>query len=312
MEAFNLFHEGLKLKNSTYIDEEYIEQKLIGDKILANHYYGKFATQGDDGYVVYLDQGLYKYSINDTSIEIGDCKSLNKNTRICEFFYTTYDLLDYKSKWKATNEDFVFTSTNLDLASLIADLDGQGIFASVTKSATSTLTISEDGLSATYSTELVTDGYGNYTMSFLVKDLGTTVDEKIETFLTNALPLVSTNDFPSEVKEALDSVVGFTFPVPEGISYAHSSSIYYSSGEVAQITYEDLLAGNKVEAYRTALLNAGFTYSSITDESGDLKQLGYIRYYYEIEVEFQVIYVELFYLPKINLSTHHRELNFHQ
>ena len=308
LEAFNLFHEGLNLKNSTYVDEEYIEQKLIGDKILANHYYGKFADQGDDGYVVYLDQGLYKYSKNDISIEIGDCKSLSKDTRICEFFYTTYDLLDYKSKWKATSEDFVYTSTNLDLGGLIADLDGQGIFASVTKSCKSTLTVSEDGLSATYKTELVTDGYGNYTMSFVVKDLGTTTDEGIEEFLNTALPLESTNDFPSEVKESLDQMVGSSFPVPSGISYAHMSSVFYSSGVVAQVTYEDLLIGNQVDSYRQSLLDAEFTYSDITDESGDLKQLGYIRYYYEKTVDSSVIYVELFYLPKVNLEEYEQTL----
>ena len=308
LEAFNLFHEGLNLKNSTYVDEEYIEQKLIGDKILANHYYGKFADQGDDGYVVYLDQGLYKYSKNDISIEIGDCKSLSKDTRICEFFYTTYDLLDYKSKWKATSEDFVFTSTNLDLGGLIADLDGQGIFASVTKSCKSTLTICEDGLSATYKTELVTDGYGNYTMSFVVKDLGTTTDEGIEEFLNTALPLESTNDFPSEVKESLDQMVGSSFPVPSGISYAHMSSVFYSSGVVAQVTYEDLLIGNQVDSYRQSLLDAEFTYSDITDESGDLKQLGYIRYYYEKTVDSSAIYVEIFYLPKVNIEEYEQTL----
>lgn len=308
LEAFNLFHEGLKLKNSTYVDEEYIEQKLIGDKILANHYYGKFADQGDDGYVVYLDQGLYKYSKNDISIEIGDCKSLSKDTRICEFFYTTYDLLDYKSKWRATSEDFVFTSTNLDLGGLIADLDGKGIFASVTKSCKSTLTICEDGLSATYKTELVTDGYGNYTMSFVVKDLGTTTDEGIEEFLNTALPLESTNDFPSEVKESLDQMVGSSFPVPSGISYAHMSSVFYSSGVVAQVTYEDLLIGNQIDSYRQSLLDAEFTYSDITDESGDLKQLGYIRYYYEKTVDSSIIYVELFYLPRVNLEEYEQTL----
>lgn len=308
LEAFNLFHEGLKLKNSTYVDEEYIEQKLIDDKILANHYYGKFAEQGDDGYIVYLEQGLYKYSKNDVSIEIGDCKSLSKDTRICEFFYTTYDLLDYKSKWKATNEDFIFTSTNLDLGGLIADLDGQGIFASVTKSCKNTLTVSEDGSSAVYKTELKTDGYGDYTMSFVVKDLGTTTDASVEEFLNTANPLVSSNDFPKEVKESLNEMTELSFPVPTGISYAHMSSIFYSSGEVAQVTYEDLLIGDQVASYRQALTDSGFTYSSLTDESGDLKQLGYIRYYYEKTVESSLIYVELFYLPKVNLEEYEQTL----
>ena len=61
-ELFDSFHELLGLKNSTLIDENYIEQKFIEGKILTNHYFGKFAEQGDDGYCKYLDQGLYHFN----------------------------------------------------------------------------------------------------------------------------------------------------------------------------------------------------------------------------------------------------------
>ena len=308
LEAFNLLHEGLKLKNSTFIDETYIEQKLVNEKILTNHYLGKFASQKDDGYISYLNQGLYHYEKDESGVRVGDCKSLNATTTVTEFFYTTYDLLSYKSKWKATNEDYVFTSTNVDLSGLIAELDGQGIYASVASSCNSKLVIAEDGLSARYTTEIKTDGYGDYTMSFLLKDLGTTKDETIQSFLNNASSLEISNDFPNETKTLMKEILGFDLPAPIGASYAHSVSYYYLNNQIAQITYEDYLVGNQIDNYRASLLDSGFTLSELTDEIGDLKKYGYVRYYYEINIDNNIIYVEAFYLPKVNLEAYEQGL----
>ena len=308
LEAFNLLHEGLKLKNSTFIDETYIEQKLVNEKILTNHYLGKFASQKDDGYISYLNQGLYHYEKDESGVRVGDCKSLNATTTVTEFFYTTYDLLSYKSKWKATNEDYVFTSTNVDLSGLIAELDGQGIYASVASSCNSKLVITEDGLSARYTTEIKTDGYGDYTMSFLLKDLGTTKDETIQSFLNNASSLEISNDFPNETKILMKEILGFDLPAPIGASYAHSVSYYYLNNQIAQITYEDYLVGNQIDNYRASLLASGFTLSELTDEIGDLKKYGYVRYYYEINIDNNIIYVEAFYLPKVNLEAYEQGL----
>ena len=308
LEGFNLLHEGLKLKNSTFIDETYIEQKLVNEKILTNHYLGKFASQKDDGYISYLNQGLYHYEKDESGVRVGDCKSLNATTTVTEFFYTTYDLLSYKSKWKATNEDYVFTSTNVDLSGLIAELDGQGIYASVASSCNSKLVVAEDGLSARYTTEIKTDGYGDYTMSFLLKDLGTTKDETIQSFLNNASSLEISNDFPNETKTLMKEILGFDLPAPIGASYAHSVSYYYLNNQIAQIIYEDYLVGNQIDNYRASLLASGFALSDMTDEIGDLKKYGYVRYYYEINIDNNVIYVEAFYLPKVNLEAYEQGL----
>ena len=308
LEAFNLLHEGLKLKNSTFIDETYIEQKLVNEKILTNHYLGKFASQKDDGYVSYLNQGLYHYEKDESGVHVGDCKSLNASTTVTEFFYTTYDLLSYKSKWKVTDEDYVFTSTNVDLSGLIAELDGQGIYASVASSCNSKLVVAEDGLSARYTTEIKTDGYGDYTMSFLLKDLGTTKDETIQSFLNNASSLEISNDFPHETKTLMKEILGFDLPAPVGASYAHSVSYYCLNNQIAQITYEDYLVGNQIDNYRASLLDSGFTLSELTDEIGDLKKYGYVRYYYEINIDNNIIYVEAFYLPKVNLEAYEQGL----
>lgn len=308
LEAFNLLHEGLKLKNSTFVDEAYIEQKLVNEKILTNHYLGKFASQKDDGYISYLNQGLYHYEKDESGVHVGDCKSLNASTTVTEFFYTTYDLLSYKSKWKATDEDYVFTSTNVDLSGLIAELDGQGIYASVASSCNSKLVVAEDGLSARYTTEIKTDGYGDYTMSFLLKDLGTTKDETIQSFLNNASSLAISNDFPNETKTLMKEILGFDLPAPIGASYAHSVSYYYLNNQIAQITYEDYLVGDQISNYRASLLTSGFTLSDMTDEIGDLKKYGYVRYYYEINIDNNMIYVEAFYLPKVNLEAYEQGL----
>ena len=303
LEAYNVFHEGLRLKNSTYVAENYIEEKLINGKILTNKYFGTYATrQYDDGYVVYLDQGLYHYSKVGDDILIDECKSINKETRIFDYFYTTYDLLSYRNRWKTTSEDFVFTSTNDELAEIICLLADKPFSASMADSFVNTLTVAEDGSSAAYQTEAFYDGE-SIIASFLVKDLGTTRDEEVENFLADAAPLETTNDFPNETKEIIKAWTGFDLPAPEGASYAHSVEYYYSQGQIVQITYEDFLVGNKIDEYRQTLEDNGFSLSDNTNETGDLKQYDYVRYYYEITVNGWDYMVETYYIPKINLDS---------
>ncbi len=308
-ELFDLFHEKLALKNSTLIDENYIEQKFIEGNILTNHYFGKFAEQGDDGYCKYLDQGLYHFNFIDDGIEIDRCKTVNKDIDMCDFFYTTYDLKDFKTKWKKTTNDFVYTSTAKDVSVLIAELDGQGILAEGSDSFTSKLTLATDGKSAKYETTAISNDFGTFQMSFTVKDLGTTTYESVTTYLANAPRLVSTNEFPSEVKTAINSMFAMDINAPTGTSYAHDSYVSYNNEKIVQqIFYEDFLAGDQVSNYRSYLESLGFTLSGITDEKDDLKKLGYVRYYYEKVVGSGTLFVELYFVPKIQLDTFEQTL----
>lgn len=308
-ELFDSFHEKLGLKNSTLIDENYIEQKFIEGKILTNHYFGKFAEQGDDGYCKYLDQGLYHFNFIEDGIEIDRCKTVNKDIDMCDFFYTTYDLKDFKTKWKKTTDDFVYTSTEKEISVLIAELDGQGILAEGSDSFTSKFTLAKDGKSAKYETVVVSNDFGTFQMSFTVKDLGTTTHESVTNYLANAPRLEITNEFPSEIKTALTSMFGMSINAPTGTSYAHENYVSYNDDQsVRQILYEDYLAGDQVSNYRSYLEFIGFTLSDITNEKDDLKKLGYARYYYEKVVGSELLFVELYFVPKIQLDTFEQTL----
>ena len=308
-ELFDSFHSALALKNSALIDENYIEQKFIEGRILTNHYFGKFAENGDDGYCKYLDQGLYHFNFVDDGIEIDRCKTVNKDIDMCDFFYTTYDLKDFKNKWKKTTDDFVYTSTDKELSVLIAELDGQGILAEGSDTFNSTLTLASDGKSAKYETTAISNDFGTFQMSFTVKDLGTTTHESVTTYLENAPRLVANNEFPSEVKTAINSMFKMDINAPTGTSYAHDSYVSYNDDQsVRQIFYEDFLAGDQVANYRTYLESIGFTLSDITNEKDDLKKLGYVRYYYEKVVGSETLFVELYFVPKIQLDTFEQTL----
>jgi hypothetical protein len=307
-ELFDSFHEKLALKNSTLIDENYIEQKFIEGKVLTNHYFGKFADQGDDGYCKYLDQGLYHFNFIEGGIEIDRCKTVSNDIDMCDFFYTTYDLKDFKSKWKKTTDDFVYTSTEKEISVLIAELDGQGILAEGSDSFTSTLTLASDGKSAKYETTAISNDFGTFQMSFTVKDLGATTHDSVTNYLVNAPRLVSTNEFPSEVKTAINSMFNMDIHAPTGTSYAHDSYVSYNNDSVSQIFYEDYLAGDQVINYRSYLESIGFTLSDITTEKDDLKKLGYVRYYYEKVVGLETLFVELYFVPKIQLDTFEQTL----
>ena len=301
-EIFESFHEKLALKNSTLFDETTIEQKLIDGRVLTNHYYGEYADE-DDGYCAYLDQGIYHFNIVENGIEIDRCKTPNKDLDLCFFFYTTYDLLDFKDKWKKTSNDFVYTNTDKELSVLIADLDnGKGFYAEGSDVFKNTLTIAEDGKSALYETVATSYDFGEFKMSFTVKDLGTTTHEKVTSYLDNAPRLEVTNEFPSEIKTALNAMFGCDIAAPTGTSYAYDSYVRYDGQTPTTIFYEDYLAGDQVSAYRTYLESAGFTYSSLTTEKDDLKKLGYVRYYYEKVVDGETLYVELYYVPLIQLG----------
>lgn len=302
-ELFDAFHELLGLMNSTLIDENYIEQKFIEGNILTNHYFGKFAEQGDDGYCKYLDQGLYHFNFVEDGIEIDRCKTVSNDIDMCEFFYTTYDLKDFKSRWKKTTDDFIYTSTEKEISVLIAELDGQGIFAEGSDSFTSKLTLAKDGKSAKYETTAISNDFGTFQMGFTVKDLGTTTHESVTSYLATAPRLEITNEFPSEVKTAINSMFAMDINAPTGTSYAHDSFVSYNNDKIVQqIFYEDFLAGDQVSNYRSYLESIGFTLSDITTEKDDLKKLGYVRYYYEKVVGSETLFVELYFVPKIQLD----------
>lgn len=310
-ELFDAFHELLGLKNSTLIDEECFEQKIIDDKILTNHYFGANAEYyGDDGYCQYLDQGLFHFDIVENGIEIDRCKTPNKDIGICEYFYTTYDLKEIKDSWKKTANDFVYTSTRQEVSVLIGELDnGKGYLAGGSDSFTSTLTLASDGKSAKYETVAVSNDFGTFKMSFAVKDLGTTTHESVTNYLANAPRLEITNEFPSEVKTAINSMFAMDINAPTGTSYAHDSYVTYNNDKIVQqIFYEDFLTGDQVSNYRSYLESLGFTLSGITTEKDDLKKLGYVRYYYEKVVGLETLFVELFFVPKIQLDTFEQTL----
>ena len=310
-ELFDEFHELLGLKNSTLIDEECFEQKIIDDKILTNHYFGANAEYyGDDGYCQYLDQGLFHFNIVENGIEIDRCKTPNKDIGICEYFCTTYDLKEIKDSWKKTANDFVYTSTKQEVSVLIGELDnGKGFLAGGSDSFTSTLTLASDGKSAKYETVAVSNDFGTFKMSFTVKDLGTTTHESVTNYLATAPRFVSTNEFPSDIKSAINSMFAMDINAPTGTSYAHDSYVSYDNDKIVQqIFYEDFLAGDQVSNYRSYLESLGFTLSNITTEKDDLKKLGYVRYYYEKVVGSEKLFVELFFVPKIQLDTFEQTL----
>lgn len=310
-ELFDTFHELLGLKNSTLIDEECFEQKIIDDKILTNHYFGANADYyGDDGYCQYLDQGLFHFDIVENGIEIDRCKTPNKDIGICEYFYTTYDLKEIKDSWKKTANDFVYTSTRQEVSVLIGELDnGKGFLAEGSDTFTSKLTLASDGKSAKYETTAISNDFGTFQMSFTVKDLGTTTHESVTNYLANAPRLEITNEFPSEVKTALNSMFAMDINAPAGTSYAHDSYVTYNNDKIVQqIFYEDFLAGDQVSNYRSYLESLGFTLSNITTEKDDLKKLGYVRYYYEKVVGSETLFVELYFVPKIQLDTFEQSL----
>ena len=310
-ELFDEFHELLGLKNSTLIDEECFEQKIIDDKILTNHYFGANAEYyGDDGYCQYLDQGLFHFNIVENGIEIDRCKTPNKDIGICEYFCTTYDLKEIKDSWKKTANDFVYTSTKQEVSVLIGELDnGKGFLAGGSDSFTSTLTLASDGKSAKYETVAVSNDFGTFKMSFTVKDLGTTTHESVTNYLATAPRFVSTNEFPSDIKSAINSMFAMDINAPTGTSYAHDSYVSYDNDKIVQqIFYEDFLAGDQVSNYRSYLESLGFTLSDITTEKDDLKKLGYVRYYYEKVVGSEKLFVELFFVPKIQLDTFEQTL----
>ena len=228
---------------------------------------------------------------------------------MCDFFYTTYDLKNFKTKWKKTTNDFVYTSTEKEVSVLIAELDGQGILAEGSDTFKSTFTLASDGKSAKYETTAISNDFGTFQMSFTVKDLGITTHESVTNYLANAPRLVSTNEFPSEVKTALTSMFGININAPTGTSYAHDSFVSYDNDQsVRQIFYEDYLAGDQVTSYRTYLESLNFTLSDITTEKDDLKKLGYVRYYYEKVVGSETLFVELYFVPKIQLDTFEQTL----
>ena len=310
-ELFDSFHELLGLKNSTLIDEECFEQKIIDDKILTNHYFGANAEYyGDDGYCQYLDQGLFHFDIVENGIEIDRCKTPNKDIGICEYFYTTYDLKEIKDSWKKTANDFVYTSTRQEVSVLIGELDnGKGFLAEGSDSFTSILTLASDGKSAKYETVATSNDFGTFEMSFTVKDLGTTTHESVTNYLANAPRLEITNEFPSEVKTAINSMFGININAPTGTSYAHDSYVTYNNDKIVQqIFYEDFLAGDQVSNYRSYLESLGFALSGITTEKDDLKKLGYVRYYYEKVVGSETLFVELYFAPKIQLDSFEQTL----
>ena len=276
---------------------------MISDEILCEHYLGRFTEYYDDeGHFVYLNQGMYDYTIKEGNIEVTNCQTLNKDTKITEFFITAYDLCLDADKWSATNEDFVFTSKSAALGETITVLAGQGIYTEVAKSYTNTLTVAPDAKSATFTCVFVTDGYGTYTSTLLVKDLGTTTDPLVEQFLAEATPLVSTNEFPKEVKDALHTMFGDDVPAPSGASYAHDSEIMSLEGQPVDVTYKDYLIGDQTASYREALEQYGFALSDLTDEKGDLKELGYVNWYYEITIDSKYYLVQFYFYPKLYLG----------
>ena len=96
---------------------------------------------------------------------------------------------------------------------------------------------------------------------------------------------------------------------PTGTSYAHDSYVSYDNDKIVQqIFYEDFLAGDQVANYRSYLESLGFALSNITTEKDDLKKLGYVRYYYEKVVGSETLFVELFFVPKIQLDTFEQTL----
>ena len=72
---------------------------------------------------------------------------------------------------------------------------------------------------------------------------------------------------------------------------------------LSKVAYEDFIVGDQVDNYRQILLDFGFTLSNKTDIDGDLKNYGFVTWYYDITVEGQSFQAKLFFYPKVNLET---------
>ena len=83
-----------------------------------------------------------------------------------------------------------------------------------------------------------------------------------------------------------------------------TSPVYipHHKDQPVDITYKDYLIGDQVASYREALEQYGFTLSDLTDEKGDLKELGYVNWYYEITVDSKYYLVQFFFYPKLYLG----------
>ena len=299
-EILDAFHSSIEEKRNIIEDENYIKQTLLGDNILANHYYGKFAEQPDDGYIFIDNQGLFHYEIINDEVVIGDCKSIDPKTKICDYFLTSYDLKDLKKYWKEGIEDYTYFCNNSSVGELIAELDGQGILSYAAISYQNTLTINPEDLSAKYECVLKTDEYGTFFLSFTLRAVEEDLPNEPINFLeSHPDGLTSLNDFPEDIKEAIKNVTGLEINGPTNASYAHES---YFTETVA--FYEDYLVGDKVLSYREYIKSLGFILSDITDEVGDMKKYGYVRYYYEMLAKDLVstIFVEIYFIPKVQLD----------
>lgn len=299
-EVLDLFHAFLGEKQSVLEDPNYITQILYEDTILDNHYYGQFANQPDDGYMFIEDQGLFKYEKINYEIVIGDCKSIDPNTQICDYFMTSYDLKDLKKYWKVTENEYTYASKSEAIGEMVAELDGQGLLAYVAIDYENTLTIDPQTMTATYETILETDEYGSFNLSFTVRPLGSELPSDALNFLaSHPEGLTSLNDFPSDIKEAIKNVTGQDIEGPKTASYAHQS--YFTD---TSVLYEDYLAGDVVDSYRNYILTLGYVLSDFTNEIGDLKDLGYIRYYYEKTSAdlSSTVYIEIYFVPRVQLD----------
>lgn len=300
-ESFDAFHERLLTKQLVLEDENYIKQVLYGDTVLDNHYYGKFAAQPDDGYMVIGDQGLFHYEVVNEEVVVDNCKCIDPQITICDYFMTAYDLKDLKDLWKEDKKaPYTFYSESSVVGDLIAELDGQGLLSYAATSYYNELVVAPDGMSAKYYSTIETDDFGWFSLEFEVSYSVDEVPTRATDFLSShSEGLTSLNDFPSDVKEAIKNVTGLDINGPSNASYAHEA--YYSD---TIVVYEDYLVGNKVSEYRDYISGLGFTLSDITTESEDLKTLGYARYYYEkltADLEY-IIFVEIYHVPNVQLD----------
>lgn len=305
------FHNALDTSSSTLTDPNYITQYIIDDKVCYNEY----PNGTNDGHI-FRNEGLFKFELDGNDVVLLGAENAMQNGSITEYFYTTRDLKDFKSNWNNTT-GYTYTSSNASLGEIILELDGKGIFSYVTESYNCSLTIADDGLSATYYVEAKLEaGYGGTeTAEFTVSDLGTTTNALFSNYLKNQPALTKKTSWTEDEKAALEYFSGIKdFPVPN-LSSLVNSEVWTSSGIPAKLVVEDYGSGDICEGYRESLFNAGFTQSALTTPNDDMKTYGYVIWIFEKYLTIEeghdlFCFVKFYHVPKIQIEGEYEQKMF--
>lgn len=265
-------------RNATVEVKDWCNYKFFGTDALLATYEGTYAGE-TDGAIRVGTQGLFKFSIASNAIVLGDCLSVAADVNIDTFYWTTDALAD-ASLW-TKGVGYAWTSTSSAVGGAMAGLNGYGSYASLFDSYASTLTIAEDGATASIVTTAKA-GTKSYPLTADFSNLGTTTDTVIEAYLKNPPTLSAATDWSAAVKTSLTTWTGEVLPFPEGTSYATAAQAETDDdGNETGFDYFDYASGDILDKYQLALVSAGWALSDRTTAEDDMTKDGYVHYLYE-------------------------------